>query len=736
MSAIETGYSPNSGEERFLQDGLMNKLDYLTENDRALVHDTAVYLIGKYKAANVLPRDNGDPFYYHPVATAEILANWRLPASFLQEGLLHDVTEDAGVLDDELKTKFGNGIALGVSRLGIVKKYHEAAQQRRGITNDLERDQELRAMFFESLSDHPSVVLVRAAERLHNLETIWPRYQINSKSAERTARESLDVYVPFLWELGLYDTANLYANYALGVLNPDTTRLLDENLPTFRGQQATVRKFLAEIMGLNLQDADDNTLEIAGIKATKLHVYPPSYRDLAALMSKVSDIRQINPEDVPYLADAVYQNVGEVGSYVFRLINSGLFIPVGESLERCMQDLAKGGERPYYLTFIPKVRKGVKSSPIKLTFLTKDLLIARQASILHLHQVDNVDEKLFTAAERKVKAVAHRISDAKPLGPPTPARGKVYERAVSNDMMTVNYSSNGEVHSVKVQKRSSIMDILLIALTPAELMHCRGVNLQKRGRPFNFVVGEFSHLDIDLDQSDIFLTPYWLDDLRQIDEEKRLFIKTALKQVIEGEPIALDNKAVLKYSEEYREQTIQIARNRGLKMITDKYTKITGSPLLRLDVTSGFDRELIDLYGKDREKFLIEAGIGVVPEQKIDILVRNIVDIRQNRLIPMTLYVPQGQDQPGWESVFAAGLKKFGMNIRIIDGGGSNDEGIDMFITYYFDPPDGIPTEELPSFLELLRSSILSACRQEFHLERDPLLIFVIPFGLKPKSKS
>src|SRR3989338_6182593 len=471
----------NRDETSAVQDRLMNKLDYLSDEDRLLVYHTAAFMIGKYNKAYVSPRDNGDPAYYHPLATAEILADLRLPAPFLQEGLLHDTVEDADVTVDELKEVFGSFVAEGVNRLGIVKRYDEEAQKR-GIMSDEERDMELGAMFFESLIDHPSVVFVRAAERLQNLETIWPRYRKNQQSAERTARESLTVYLPFLWYLGMYDMANLYAKYALGGTNSDQMAVAGDYLPTVNEEISEVRESLAGILGLNLNEIDKQPLAIHGLMASRLNVYPPNYRDLVRLLAKRKDIKNIKPEEVPYLVDFIVEEADEVGRHVFKLLHSGLFDYHRESILKLLQDLSKPETESFHLTLIPRSRMGTIPSPIKISFLTEDALIRRQASLLHLHRVGETDERLKTAAEVRVEGIIKKLKRAAEGVPSFPGKETQYLEAIRDDRMTVNYRLNGEIKSVSVKKRSSIMDILLETLTPEELVHCKAVTVRGKAQ--------------------------------------------------------------------------------------------------------------------------------------------------------------------------------------------------------------------------------------------------------------
>lgn len=721
----------NAGETRVIADRLINKLDYLSDEDRLLVYHTAAFMIGKYKTANVRSRDSGDPAYYHPLATAEILANWRLPASSLQEGLLHDTVEDANVTIEELREDFGGFIAEGVDRLGIVKRYDEEARKR-GITDDIQRDRELRSLFFESLIDHPSVVLVRAAERLQNLETIKPRHIKNPLSAERTARESLIVYLPFLWDLGMYDVANLYAKYALGVADPDQIEIAGAVLPTINEKISEVRESLAGILGLDLNEIDKHPLAIPGLKSTRLNVYPPNYRDLVNLLVNKRDIRNIKPEEVPYLVDIVVKDGREVGVYFFTLIHSGLFDYHRESALRFLQDLSKPEIESFHLTLVPKTPIGIVPSPIKISFLTEDGLIRRQASLLHLHQVGVVDERLKTAAKERVGGVKERLRQAAQNAPSAPERDTAYIEAIRGDKMVVNYSLRGEVNSVSVKKRSSVMDVLSEALTPGEFIHCKVVKIRGREQPLNQIINPLSRLDIEIDEEDIHLDPLWLDLFRQAEEEKRIFLKRALRNIVDNNPIDLGDGNFLGDPSEYRDRILEGARRRALNNIEKKYMKKRDS-VLRLDVTDGFDEELRALYGSDKEKFLVDAGIGAVSEQKIDVVVRNLVDIR-NRLIPITLYVPTGQDRPGWQSVFAGVISEAGMNMKILDGGGSNDPGMEMFITYWCEMPSSLPPEGLPAFLKMVKSSVLERCKAKFNLVTGPPLVYEIPGGLQVKE--
>lgn len=134
-------------------------------------------------------RQNGEPYFGHVLATAEILHEWKLDEPTIAAGLLHDSVEDAGVLLEEIKKLFGDDVAFlvdGVTKLGRLKY--------RGATQKIEN---MRKMIL-SLSQDLRVVFIKLADRLHNMRTLGALPPTKQK---RIAEETDEIYAPLAYRL-------------------------------------------------------------------------------------------------------------------------------------------------------------------------------------------------------------------------------------------------------------------------------------------------------------------------------------------------------------------------------------------------------------------------------------------------------------------------------------------------------------------------------------------------------
>jgi len=137
-------------------------------------------------------RDSGVPFIVHCIETAKILVDMRLDPITIASGLLHDIVEDTGITIDDINNKFGKEIGLlvnGVTKISGLK-----------LKTQIEMQAEyFRKMIF-SMSKDLRVILIKFADRLHNMRTL--EYLPREKS-ERIAIETLDVYAPLAHRLGI-----------------------------------------------------------------------------------------------------------------------------------------------------------------------------------------------------------------------------------------------------------------------------------------------------------------------------------------------------------------------------------------------------------------------------------------------------------------------------------------------------------------------------------------------------
>src|SRR5436309_15787133 len=130
-------------------------------------------------------RQSGDPYISHPLAVAEILADWHLDRRTLMAALLHDVTEDTSVTKDEISDTFGKPVAELVDGVSKLDKIEFTSAEHLQAEN-------FRKMLLAMARD-VRVILIKLADRLHNMRTLDA---VRPATRQRVARETLEIYAP------------------------------------------------------------------------------------------------------------------------------------------------------------------------------------------------------------------------------------------------------------------------------------------------------------------------------------------------------------------------------------------------------------------------------------------------------------------------------------------------------------------------------------------------------------
>jgi GTP diphosphokinase / guanosine-3',5'-bis(diphosphate) 3'-diphosphatase len=220
-------------------------------------------------------RKTGEPYISHPVAVACILAKMHLDLPTLLAALLHDVVEDTGVAVEEITAKFGKqvgGLVDGLTKLDKIEFQSVAAAQAENF----------RKMLL-AMSQDVRVILVKLADRLHNMQTLEA---MKSDKQKRIARETLEIYAPIANRLGLNLIYQELEDLSFKYLYPMRHRVIAKAIKVGRGNRKEVISKILEAIKQRLSEANIE----ADVKGREKHLYS-IYRKM---MSKHIPLAQIH----------------------------------------------------------------------------------------------------------------------------------------------------------------------------------------------------------------------------------------------------------------------------------------------------------------------------------------------------------------------------------------------------------------------------------------------------------
>ncbi|NOR67393.1 MAG: RelA/SpoT family protein [Woeseiaceae bacterium] len=188
-------------------------------------------------------RQSGEDYISHPVAVAQELADMHLDAQAITAAILHDVVEDTEASILEIEDKFGEEVAIlvdGVSKLDQIQFHSRAEAQAESF----------RKMMLAMIEDI-RVILVKLADRLHNMQTLDA---MPAKKKARIARETLDIYAPIANRLGINRFKVELEDLGFRHLYPMRYRVLDKALRRSKGSQRQIVKRISEELEKTLAD--------------------------------------------------------------------------------------------------------------------------------------------------------------------------------------------------------------------------------------------------------------------------------------------------------------------------------------------------------------------------------------------------------------------------------------------------------------------------------------------------
>ncbi|HMM27788.1 MAG TPA: bifunctional (p)ppGpp synthetase/guanosine-3',5'-bis(diphosphate) 3'-pyrophosphohydrolase [Aggregatilineaceae bacterium] len=171
-------------------------------------------------------RKSGEPYIRHCLAVAQILADMNLDATTIAAALLHDVVEDTGVTLADIEAEFGEKIAELVAGVTKLKQLPTGVEGMHGGKAGDREMEYLRKMFLAMVSDF-RVMLIKLADRLHNMRTLG---YMSPEKQQQTARETLDIFAPIANRLGIWQIKWQLEDLSFRYLDPEGYRAIREEL--------------------------------------------------------------------------------------------------------------------------------------------------------------------------------------------------------------------------------------------------------------------------------------------------------------------------------------------------------------------------------------------------------------------------------------------------------------------------------------------------------------------------
>ena len=331
-------------------------------------------------------RKSGEPYITHPIAVAQELADMHLDVQAITAAILHDVVEDTEASLEDIEEQFGHEVAQlvdGVSKLDQIQFRSRAEAQAESF----------RKMMMAMIEDI-RVILVKLADRLHNMQTLGA---MPSAKKKRIARETLDIYAPIANRLGINSLKIELEDLGFMHLHPFRYRVLDKALKKSKGSQRQIVKRISDQFSKAMAEEDIEG-EVIG---REKHLYS-IYKKMAEkkrLLSDVVDVYgfRIIVDDV----NTCYQTLGLVHQ---------LYKPMPGRFKDYIAIPRINGYQSLHTTLF-----GPKGLPLEVQIRTREMDRVANSGVAS-HWVYKADEKSDATPQRRAREWLANLAELQQSG--------------------------------------------------------------------------------------------------------------------------------------------------------------------------------------------------------------------------------------------------------------------------------------------------------------------------------
>ena len=316
-------------------------------------------------------RASGEPYFLHTLAVAQILTELNMDASSISAAMLHDVVEDTNYTLDDLREAFGEDVAHlvdGVTKMDIIAtlRGEELQKQKEHL-----QAENLRKMLL-AMAEDVRVVLIKLADRLHNMRTLSA---LPPNKQKRIARETMDIFAPLANRLGIWQLKWELEDLAFRYLRPADYKQIAEHLAERRHERELyLDRFIKQLQS-ELDKADIK----AEVKGRVKHIYGiwKKMQRKRQAFHQIYDVRAVRVyvETVPscYAALGIVHTLwnylpGEFDDYIatpkennYRSIHTAVIGPEGKTVEVQIRTWDMHQESEYGIAAHWRYKEGVKS---------------------------------------------------------------------------------------------------------------------------------------------------------------------------------------------------------------------------------------------------------------------------------------------------------------------------------------------------------------------------------------
>jgi len=393
-------YDGTVTEERFLISDLCELISqYMDQEQVKEVY--GAYLFGA-QAHEGQHRVSGEPYIYHPIAVARILAQMHMDVKSIVASILHDVLEDTPATRKLIEREFGKDIAHlvdGVSKLTHIKFKNKIEQQAENIQKVL-----------LAMATDIRVIMIKLADRLHNMRTLGA---LRPEKRRRIAQETLDIYIPIANRLGIFTIRHELEDLVLKAMHPLRYEVLKHAVNKSSGHRKEVIDKINQALGARLVDM---SIE-AQMMSRKKHLFSVynKMRDKGLPFHKILDVYAlrvlVDSVDDCYRVLGIVHNLfkpipGRFKDYIaipksngYQSLHTALYGPHGIPMEvqvrtQEMDKFAESGIAAHWLYKAPDEKGEIVAHARARDWLT-GILEMQQAAGDSMEFLENVKVDLF-----------------------------------------------------------------------------------------------------------------------------------------------------------------------------------------------------------------------------------------------------------------------------------------------------------------------------------------------------